>query len=75
MGMGIPIICNSGVGDVDLIVEKYQSGYVVPNVNQFNLDKLLNKKFEKETLKNGANDHFSLIKGVDSYHMIYEKIC
>ena len=74
MGMGIPIICNSGVGDVDLIVEKYQSGYVVPNVNQFNLDKLLNKKFEKETLKNGANDHFSLIKGVDSYHMIYEEI-
>jgi len=35
----------------------------------------LNKKFEKETLKKGANDHFSLIKGVDSYHMIYEKIC
>ena len=75
MGMGIPIICNSGVGDVDLIVEKYQSGYVVANVNQFNLDELLNKKFDKETLKKGADDYFSLLKGVESYNMIYKEIC
>ena len=54
MGMGIPIICNSGVGDVDLIVEKYQSGYVVPNVNQLNLDELLNKKFEKANPEKGS---------------------
>lgn len=75
MGMGIPVICNSGVGDVDSIVEKYQSGIVVPNINQLNLDELLNKKFDKQTLRKGANDYFSLIKGVESYHMIYEKIC
>ena len=75
MGMGIPIICNSGVGDVDSIVEKYQSGHVVPNINQLNLDEVLNKKFDKQTLRKGANDYFSLIKGVESYHMIYENIC
>ncbi len=75
MGMGIPVICNSGVGDVDSIVEKYQSGIVVLNINQLNLDELLNKKFDKQTLRKGANDYFSLIKGVESYHMIYEKIC
>ncbi len=75
MGMGIPIICNSGVGDVDSIVEKYQSGHVVPNINRLNLDEVLNKKFDKQTLRKGANDYFSLIKGVESYHMIYENIC
>ena len=75
MGMGIPIICNSGVGDVDLIVEKYQSGCVVPNINQLNLDELLKSKFDKQILRTGANDYFSLTKGVDSYHNIYENIC
>ena len=75
MGMGIPIICNSGVGDVDSIVEKYQSGCVVPNLNQLNLDELLKSKFDKQILRTGANDYFSLTKGVDSYHNIYENIC
>ena len=75
MGMGIPIICNSGVGDVDSIVEKYQSGCVVPKLNQLNLDELLKNKFDKQILRKGANDYFSLSKGVDSYHMIYENIC
>jgi glycosyltransferase involved in cell wall biosynthesis len=75
MGMGIPIICNSGVGDVDSIVEKYQSGCVVTKLNQLNLDELLKNKFDKQILRKGANDYFSLSKGVDSYHMIYENIC
>jgi glycosyltransferase involved in cell wall biosynthesis len=75
MGMGIPIICNSGVGDVDSIVEKYQSGFVIPDMNQINLDGLLDKKFDKQSLTNGALDYFSLDKGIESYQIIYENIC
>ena len=75
MGMGIPIICNSGVGDVDSIVEKYQSGCVIHDVNRLNLDDIIDKTFAKQTLTKGASDYFSLDKGIESYHMIYQKIC
>ena len=75
MGMGIPIICNSGVGDVDSIVEKYESGCVVPNINELNLELILNKTFEKINLVEGAHDYFSLEKGIASYYKIYQKIC
>ena len=75
MGMGIPIICNSGVGDVDSIVEKYQSGFVISDMNKINLEGLLDRKFDKQKLNKGAIDYFSLDKGIESYNMIYEKIC
>ena len=75
MGMGIPIICNSGVGDVDFIVEKYKSGFILNDINKVNLDNIFNTNFEKQILYEGAKDYFSLNKGVKSYNKIYEKIC
>ncbi len=75
MGMGIPIICNSGVGDVDFIVEKYKSGFVLNDISKVNLDYILNISFKKQKLNEGANQYFSLDKGVMSYQTIYEKIC
>jgi hypothetical protein len=74
MGMGIPIICNSGVGDVDFIVEKYKSGFILKDLNKVNFDIILNSNFKKEKLKEGANQYFSLDKGVELYLNIYEKI-
>tara|TARA_B100000768_G_scaffold107516_1_gene99797 strand:- start:2491 stop:3627 length:1137 start_codon:yes stop_codon:yes gene_type:complete len=74
MGMGIPIICNSGVGDVDFIVEKYKSGFVLKDLNKVNFGIILNSNFKKQKLKEGANHYFSLKKGVMSYQKIYEKI-
>ena len=75
MGMGIPIICNSGVGDVDFIVEKYKSGFILNDISKVNLDYILNISFKKQKLNEGAKDYFSLNKGVKSYNKIYEKIC
>ena len=75
MGMGIPIICNSGVGDVDAIVDKYHSGIVVSSFNQFNIDEMLENRFDKQKLSSNALDYFSLSKGIESYHKIYVKIC
>ena len=63
MGMGIPIICNSGVGDVDAIVEKYHSGIVVSSFNQFNIDEMLEKRFDKQRLSSNALDYFFLSEG------------
>ena len=29
MAMGIPLVCNSGVGDTDFVVDKYKAGSVI----------------------------------------------
>ena len=75
MAMGIPIICNSAVGDVDFIVEKYKSGFVLKDLNKVNFEIILNANFKKQKLIEGANQYFSLEKGVMSYLKIYRKIC
>ena len=75
MAMGIPIICNSGVGDVDFIVSKYQSGIVINDFNQPNLGVILNTRFKKQKLIDGAIEYFSLDKGSMSFKNIYTKIC
>ena len=75
MAMGIPIICNSGVGDVDFIVEKYKSGFVLNDFNKVNLDNVFNTSFEKQKLIDGAIEYFSLDKGSMSFKNIYKKIC
>lgn len=77
MAMGIPIICNSGVGDTDTIVEKYKSGLVVKEFDVENYNKIINKfsssSFNSTEIREGAIDYFSLEKGVKSYLDIYSK--
>jgi len=75
MGMGIPIICNSGVGDVDEIVESYNSGYVVKDLNSINAEHILSRTFVKKDMTVGAHDYFSLEKGIESYQKIYSELC
>lgn len=78
MAMGIPIICNSGVGDTDTIVQNYQSGLVVQGFNKIDYQAVINQfleiKFDSIHLRNGAVDYFSLEKGVKSYLSIYQKL-
>jgi glycosyltransferase involved in cell wall biosynthesis len=77
MAMGIPLICNSGVGDTDTLVEKYSAGYVIKNftkskylttVGEMNLD-----LFEKKNLRSGALDYASLDEGIRRYGSVYKK--
>ena len=74
MAMGIPIICNSGVGDVDNIVKKYDSGTIFEMGKKLNIESLLNNVFDENKIVRGAKDYFSLEKGVESYLEIYAKI-
>ena len=74
MAMGIPIICNSGVGDVDNIVKKYDSGTIFEIGKKLNIESLLNNVFDENKIARGAKDYFSLEKGVESYLEIYAKI-
>ncbi len=75
MGLGIPIICNRGVGDVSEIVNKYKSGVLVDDVKNPNLDSIFNFKSNKHDLHNSAQKYFSLKEGIKSYLKIYINIC
>ncbi len=73
MSMGIPIICNAGVGDTKEIVLQHNAGYVFDEMTLTAFDKFNFKdlSFEKEKTINAATTIFSLHQGVESYNKIY----
>ena len=75
MAMGIPIICNEGVGDMDEIVIKFNSGVIVSTneIANLNIHNILRKSFKKEQIRKGGIEYFSLKKGVKMYLEIYDK--
>jgi glycosyltransferase involved in cell wall biosynthesis len=78
MAMGIPIICNTGVGDTDTIVKNYNSGALVTSFDVTAYQKAIQdfdaKTFDAAALRKGAIDYFDLEKGVASYQTVYETI-
>lgn len=74
MAMGIPLICNAGVGDTDEIVLRYNSGLVLKDTDEeslstFSLDFI---GFDRELTMYGAKEYFGLDHGVESYFKIYD---
>ena len=78
MAMGIPVICNAGVGDSDRIVTQYESGVLVheysPEGYQQAISALDNTDFDPVAIRSGSIDYFDLQKGIDSYARIYERL-
>jgi glycosyltransferase involved in cell wall biosynthesis len=77
MAMGIPIVCNTNVGDTDKIVTDYKSGILV---NEFNFSEYTSAvekmqiKFNQEQIIKGAQEYFSLENGVDLYAKVYQSV-
>lgn len=79
MSMGIPVICNSGVGDTDEIVKKYNSGILIKDFALEDYQSAIMQlekwdKFDKKFITAGAQDYFSLEKGVEKYQAVYQAI-
>ncbi|MFT5311184.1 MAG: glycosyltransferase involved in cell wall biosynthesis, partial [Bacteroidia bacterium] len=79
LGMGLPVIANSGVGDVDSIIQDTKSGILIEEfstsayqnaVNQ--IDELLDIPIS--TLQDAAQKYYSLEEGVKKYQEVYEQI-
>ena len=76
MAMGIPLICNSGVGDTEEIVRKYNSGSIVTDFNEeaylSSISEINN--FDVQSISAGAASYFSLDEGVKQYLRVYKML-
>lgn len=76
MSMGVPVVCNNGVGDTDLVIRTWHSGLLVDRFSQENYDEVIDafyrSNFDPVEIRNGAQDYFSLEKGVSRYRRVYE---
>jgi hypothetical protein len=77
MAMGIPVVCNTKVGDTDKIVMDYNSGILIDkfsvNAYQIAIEKM-KTPFNETQIINGATDYFSLESGVEKYAAVYKAV-
>ena len=79
MSMGIPVICNAGVGDSDLIVQKHHAGWVVEDFTSENYQKVIaqitkNDFSEFEHLSQSCKAIFQLEKGAEIFEETYRRV-
>jgi glycosyltransferase involved in cell wall biosynthesis len=76
MAMGIPLLCNAGIGDTDFLVKKYAAGAIIPEfTHQAYLDNLsFYENFSATRSKQGAHDYFQLADGIQKYNQIYHSL-
>ncbi len=80
LGCGLPLVCNTGVGDVEEIVSKSNTGILIREFNDSAYDAsiapLLQLVAEKPAQKcrAAAEKYYSLQKGVERYHAIYQSL-
>ena len=75
---GLPVLSLQGIGDLDLIMQKYpEGGYLVKSMEMPEFMegfRVLSTKGNKEVLRKAAIDYFSLENGIDFYQKIYQKL-
>lgn len=79
MAMGIPIITNAGVGDVEEITKKYNGGIVLKNLNQNEYAEAAEliasgQPFNKGEIIAGAREYYNLETAVQKYLSVYKNI-
>ncbi len=79
LGMGLPVITNAGVGDSELLSERYDLGPVVREFTLAEYDRVaaeLDRYLQAppERLRAAALDYFSLERGVEAYAELYDRL-
>lgn len=78
LGMGVPVVCNAGVGDVDLVAKAICPGCVAQGFADEELQRLAkhvanHSVANREFLRQIGQTHFSLQDGIEKYGKIYQK--
>ena len=78
MRLGIPIVCNDRIGDTTEIIEKYQAGSIIKVFNKADYQKtsqyMVENKFDKKRIEEGALEFYDLEKGVVQYDRVYQTL-
>lgn len=79
MSMGIPIICNSNIGDSDRIIREADGGLIIRSFNDEDYDYVVSRIPEllhkpKHSIRETAKQYFSLDQGVLKYSEVYESL-
>lgn len=77
MGMGIPIVTNSGIGDSDKIITDSEAGLLISEFTNNEYMRIINQidvllKTDKMKIIAASNNYFSLEKGIELYHSVYK---
>ena len=79
MAMGIPVITNREIGDVEEIIQEYQSGIVIKGFNESEytaaVEKItLGNAFDPVAIRNGAVNFYDLSSAIKKYKSLYDRI-
>ena len=73
MAMGVPLICNAGVGDTDKVVLDYNAGVVLHELNEESYRNMPDPTsiFDRAMAMKGAREFYGLEEGVRRYSEVY----
>jgi glycosyltransferase involved in cell wall biosynthesis len=78
MAMGIPTLCNTGVGDTGFVVHKYHSGVAIDDFYEATfanaVHDLQHTTFSASDIRKGAIDFYGLEKGIELYSGVYQQL-
>ena len=78
MAMGIAVVVNSGIGDLDEIIDKTASGFIVKKFSQkeYNvaIDHMTHYRFDPKKIRSSALGYYNLDNAVLKYKDIYDSI-
>lgn len=79
MSMGIPIVCNAGIGDTDRIIKDSEAGIAITEFSDKQYLRVVNQleqllQLPSSNIRNGAKKYYLLQNGVDAYISIYEEL-
>jgi len=76
MAMGIPLVCNSGVGDTDFVVDKYKAGSVITRFDKdaYKSSVKYPELIDMDQMKEGAKEFYGLEEGVKKYAEVYKEV-
>ena len=78
IALGVPIVTNAGVGDVDEIVLNNNLGIVIKDFNDLSydaaIDEILHQSFDPKFIKSVAMDKFDISVALKKYGNVYREI-
>jgi hypothetical protein len=79
LSMGIPVISNSGVGDVEKIIRNVGGGFVFHKFSDEEYQQLLSDlplllKSDPKKIRDKATEYYSLEKGIELYYNSYKHL-